>query len=129
MAKTVTCSNPKCMTVINTEGKEVGEKVECPKCGTPNKVLADFGSVFDISTIKEPEEGQKVFHPARQTCPNCGALLGVRATICPKCRADIRTGAVAAPTPVRKKKRSIVPLLVGLVVVAAIVVLLLRFVF
>ncbi len=129
MARTVTCSNPKCMTVINTEGKEVGETVECPKCGTPNTVLADFGSVFDISTIKEPEEGQKVFHPARQTCPNCGALLGVRATICPKCGADIRTGAVAAPVPVRKKKRSIVPLLVGLVVVAAIVVLLLRFVF
>lgn len=127
MPKTVTCSNPKCRTTINTEGREVGEMVECPKCGTPNQVLAEFGSAFDMSTIEEPEEGQEIFHPARQTCPNCGALLGVRAKRCPKCGADIRTGVVAEVV-VEEKKRNLVPLFVGLGIVVLIVVLVVIFV-
>ncbi len=123
MPETIKCTNPDCGATIDTKGMAIGGTVTCPKCGRENKVLAEFASAFDISTIKEPEEGQAIAHPARQTCPKCGALLGVRATICPKCGADIRTGAVAVRRAV-EKKRNLTPLFVGLGIVVLIVVVL-----
>ncbi|MBA7662965.1 hypothetical protein ES703_70998 [subsurface metagenome] len=48
-------------------------------------------------------------------------MLGVRTTICPRCGADIRTGAVGVRKVVAKK-RSHTPLFVGLGVVVLIVV-------
>ncbi len=123
MPETIKCTNPDCGATIDTKDMAIGETVTCAKCGRENQVLADFASAFDISTIKEPEEGQAIAHPARQTCPGCGALLGVRATICPECGADIRTGVVVV-RKVAEKKRSHTPLFVGLGIVVLIVVIL-----
>lgn len=123
MPETIKCTNPDCGATIDTKDMAIGGTVTCAKCGRENKVLAEFASAFDISTIKEPEEGQAIAHPARQTCPGCGALLGVRATICPKCGADIRTGAVGVQRVVAKKKNR-TPLFVALGIVVLIVVVL-----
>lgn len=131
MPDTIVCSNTECRAIIETKGKEIGETVECPKCGTPNQVLVDLGSAFDISSIELPKEGGKVYHPARQLCSNCGAVLGVRETFCPKCHADIRTGTVVIPpAPEEKKRRRAGPLLiiagvVGLIVLVVLVIVVL----
>lgn len=92
MPATVTCSNPRCRAAIPAAEKQVGDSVTCPKCGTENRILADFGTEFDISTIEAPQEGRGVHHPARLKCTACGALLGVRDAVCPNCGGDVRTG-------------------------------------
>ncbi len=93
MPATVTCSNPQCRAAIPAEGKEVGDSVTCPKCGAVNRVLADFGTEFDISTIETPDDAKpRVHHPARLKCTACGAILGVRDAVCPSCGGDVRTG-------------------------------------
>jgi hypothetical protein len=93
MPAMVTCPNPKCRTAIPADGKQVGESVTCPKCGAEARVFADFGTEFDISTIKAPQEGQApLHHPARLKCTACGAVLGVRDAVCPSCGGDVRTG-------------------------------------
>ena len=129
MSQTVTCSNPRCRTTINTEGKEVGQVVRCPKCGTENQVLAQFGSAFDLSGLTPPEGGNTVRHPARQVCENCGAVLGVRASICPKCHADVRTGAAIVNVGNERPRRNMKPLIIvgavlGIAIVAALIVVL-----
>lgn len=127
MTQEMTCSNAECQTVFTVEDKEVGDVVNCPKCDIQCTVLADFGADFDISTITPPEPGKSLHHPARQICTNCGAVLGVRAAICPYCRADIRTGA-AIMHPVEEKKRNLRPVLIyagvaGLVILGIVVLL------
>ena len=126
MAK-VTCLNAACHAAFNVEGKEVGDIVNCPKCGAPCTVLAEFGADFDIEVVKAPEPGKSLHHPARQICTNCGAVLGVRAATCPYCKADVRTGQ-AIKRQVEVKKKSNLPLLIaagGAVLVAILVVVLL----
>ena len=87
----IKCSNPECQGTFRVKDDLAGKKVECPKCGKPIQVPA--------------KSKKKRHHPARQECPNCGAILGVRETFCPQCGADIRTGEVSTgPT---KKKRKI----------------------
>ena len=129
MEREVTCSNTACGTVFKVEGKEVGDIVNCPKCDAQCTVLAEFGADFDLEVVEAPPEpGKSLHHPARQICSNCGAVLGVRAAICPYCNSDVRTGkAIQRQTEV--KKRNLVPVLiaagVAVVVVIAGVVLLL----
>ncbi len=120
MPRTMACTNLNCRATLNVEGREAGTKVKCPKCGAVNEVQMDLGAGFDISTITEPQEGQRIAHPARQTCPNCGALLGVRASICPQCGMDVRTGA-AVELKVEKKGK--MPLMLGIVGVVVLVVI------
>lgn len=104
MAKSITCSNPKCRTAIRAEGREVGDRIPCPKCGTVNQVLADFGTAFEIPELHAA--GQKVSHPARLVCTNCGAVLGVRAAVCPKCGGDVRTGKTIMRVTKEEKQRA-----------------------
>ena len=143
MPRTVTCSDAGCGVAIPVDGKEVGESVACPKCGTATQVLADFGDEFDIEgfeTAAPAEAGaanangtgngdrDHIAHPARQQCPNCGAVLGVRDAICPKCNCDIRTGA-AVHVVEEEKTFPLVPVLIGagvaLVIVIVVVVMVL----
>lgn len=113
MAKTVTCSNAKCRTVIPTEGRAVGDIVACPKCGTRNTVLAEFGTEFEIETIEAPK-AKPIHHPARLVCTNCGAVLGVRSVTCPQCGGDVRTGrTILRVTREEKERRGLGKLLFG----------------
>ncbi|KPK60353.1 MAG: hypothetical protein AMK73_08175 [Planctomycetes bacterium SM23_32] len=105
MSDTVTCPNPKCRATISTKGKAVGDKVQCPKCGTETQVLATFGDEFNISSIEVPQEGGHILHPARQVCTACGAVLGVRDAVCPSCGGDVRTGRTQVRITREQKKR------------------------
>ncbi len=104
MPKVVTCSNANCRASIPAEGKPVGEVIKCPKCGTNNTVLAEFGDEFEIETIEAPK-AKPIHHPARQVCTNCGAVLGVRAVTCPKCGGDVRTGRTIMKVTREEKER------------------------
>jgi len=128
MAANVKCTNPECGAVFQVERVEVGDTVVCPECGSEVEVREEFGDEFDTSTTEEPEEGGKVWHPARQQCPNCGAVLGVRAAFCPECGADIRTGAVAAVGEA-KRKFDFTPFLIGGGVIVALGILVVLVVF
>jgi len=128
MATNVKCTNPECGAVFQVERVEAGDTVVCPECGSDVEVREEFGDEFDTSTTEEPEEGGKIWHPARQQCPNCGAVLGVRAAFCPECGADIRTGAVAAMGEA-KRKFDFTPFLIGGGVIVALGVLVVLVVF
>jgi hypothetical protein len=91
--ETISCSNSKCPMIIDVADMQIGDIVKCPACGVPSKVLAEFDNAFDVETVQPLPEGERMHHPARQVCPNCRAVLGVRAAICPNCKADVRTGA------------------------------------
>lgn len=106
MPKTLTCSNSKCRAIMPAEGRQVGDIVRCPKCGTGNTVLADFGAEFEIETLETPKEAKPIHHPARQVCTNCGAVLGVRAVTCPKCGGDVRTGRTIMRMTREEKERA-----------------------
>lgn len=108
MPETIRCPNAQCMATIDVGDSQVGDLVKCPKCGTPAQVLFEFDSAFDVETIKPLSEGQRMHHPARQVCSNCGAILGVRAATCTNCKADVRTGA-AVVRKAEEKKRSVLP--------------------
>ncbi len=128
MSKVFTCGNPDCGTRAKAANREVGEILECPKCGQQGKVLAEFSQEFEIEA-EPPKKGQRQHHPARQQCSNCGALLGVRDAFCPHCNADIRTGtAVTAAPEVSKYPPWALPAAIGagvIVVLGVIIVLLL----
>jgi ribosomal protein L40E len=129
MERKVTCPNTACGAVFKVEGKEVGDVVNCPKCGGQCTVLAEFSAEFDLEVVEAPPEpGKSLHHPARQICSNCGAVLGVRAAICPYCNSDVRTGK-AVQRQVEVKKRNMAPVLIAagaavLVVVLGVVLLL-----
>lgn len=126
MAKTITCNNANCRRPIGVDGLDIGETVKCLNCGTPNQVLAEFGSEFDISTIEPLKKGDIMHHPARLTCTNCGAVLGVREAYCPNCHADVRTGAAVVYAPEQKRGLGVLWTILGviaiLVVLAAVTV-------
>ncbi|NLW51126.1 MAG: hypothetical protein GXY85_09850 [Candidatus Brocadiaceae bacterium] len=123
MDRNVTCSAAGCGTTFTVQNKEVGDIVNCPKCGGQCTVLADFGADFDLEVIEAPPDpGKSLHHPARQICSHCGAILGVRAAICPHCGSDVRTGqAVQRQVQVEKKSKAPVLIASG---VAVLVVLL-----
>jgi hypothetical protein len=129
MERKVTCSNAACGTTFVVRDREVGDIVHCPKCSAECTVLAEFGADFDLEMVEAPPEpGKSLHHPARQICSNCGAVLGVRAAICPYCNSDVRTGK-AVQRQVEAKKRNLAPVLIAagvavLVVVLAVVLLL-----
>lgn len=105
MPETIKCSNKECGTTINTEGVEIGETVECPKCGTPNQVLAQFGTEFQLDGLAPLKVGERISHPGRLVCTNCGAVLGVRDATCPSCGGDVRTGFTRMRITADEKKR------------------------
>ncbi len=138
MSKTVTCSDTGCGAVIPAEGKEIGATVTCAKCGAATQVLADFGDEFKIEGFEAPAPAKAgdgnggrghIAHPARQQCSNCGAILGVRDAICPKCNRDVRTGT-AVEVVVEEKTFPLVPVLIGaglgLVIIIAVVIAIVR---
>ena len=129
MPETITCSNPECKATIRVAGKAIGDIVNCPKCGTPNQVLASFDGFSDLELSEEEEHGAPdvTLHPARQICSNCGAVLGVRDATCRYCGADIRTGVAVITEKVEEKtSRPWIPVVivvgVGLLILAAILI-------
>jgi len=126
MAIKVECSNPQCRAAFQVKDELAGKKVRCPRCGNVIQVpespaVAAPGLGPDMSAGAE-QEGVR-FHPARQQCPNCGAILGVRVKYCPKCGADIRTGGIRDEKA--EKHMNLGPLVaagVAIVVLAAIVI-------
>jgi hypothetical protein len=118
MPTNVTCSNAECGASFEVPDEQAGGIVLCPECGTAVQVSAAGGDELeDLDAASAPQH-----HPARQQCPNCGELLGVRDAICRHCGADIRTGAVAEAA-VKRKKSKLVPVLVGGGIIVALAVL------
>jgi len=114
----VTCENPNCGAVFEVPDEEAGTVVACPKCGEPVEVPGG-GETAEV----QRSDGRKgVAHPARLRCPNCGALLGVRDAVCPKCGADVRTGA-AMQVRKAKKRMPLVPIAIGGGIVVALAIL------
>jgi len=129
MAIEVRCPNSDCGKGFKLRDSLAGKKVRCPGCGTVIKVP-------DRQAPPEPLH----YHPARQICTNCGAVLGVRAIICPQCGGDVRTGitqmritpeekeeaglAKALSAWKKKGKRGLplVPLLIGVVVLVGLLI-------
>ncbi|MFW6189069.1 MAG: hypothetical protein ACOC7T_01440 [Planctomycetota bacterium] len=140
----LTCTNEDCGEQFQVGDEMLGEMVECPNCGEavlvestePEQAFpteeslsldAGFGTEQGGSDAGEPAEAEEeeedlVWHPARQECPNCGAVLGVREATCPECGADIRTGAVSEG-PAEAEKFNWAPLIIGGGIVVALVVL------
>jgi hypothetical protein len=116
MTLRVTCANPDCLQVFEVADRMANQTVPCPNCGTESHVPAGFEQ-------KQGAENGKALHPARQHCPSCGAVLGVRAAVCPKCGADIRTGGLVQDTGRRRKRLDLGPILVGGGVVVGLLVL------
>ena len=79
-------------------------------------MLAEFSDDFEIETLTPRDAKAQMHHPARQVCTNCGAVLGVRAAICPKCHADIRTGQAVVTRQQVKTKKSSWPIVIGAIV-------------
>jgi len=129
MAIEVRCPNLDCRKGFKLRDSLAGKKVKCPACGTVIKVP-------DRQATPEPLH----YHPARQICTNCGAVLGVRAVICPQCGGDVRTGitqlritpeekeeaglakALSAWKKKGKKSVPLVPLLIGVVVIVGLLI-------
>ena len=122
MARKVTCSDPQCGAIFEVDDGMAGQSVLCPKCGTSTEVPA--GSADDREAVgsSAPGGGDVASHPARQQCPNCGTVLGVRDAFCPECGADMRTGVVVK-VGARKRKRNLTPFFVGGGIVVALAVL------
>ncbi len=128
----VTCSNPDCGKKFQVGSEMAGELVECPSCGASVYVLEPDGSLgeLELEGAAKAEGGAKehIAHPARQQCPNCGAVLGVRDAFCPECGADIRTGAAVTAT-VERKKVNLAPFLIGGGILVALVALIALIIF
>jgi len=108
MSIQVKCPHPDCGAVFQVGDEMKGETVECPGCNREVPV----GEGTESASAGQGEGTQGVVrHPARQQCPNCGAILGVREAFCPQCGMDIRTGEVAAPAVRRGFK--LLPILIG----------------
>ena len=136
------CSNPQCGIMLTLQDQLAGKKVRCPQCGTTIQVPEAGGAVGEalesqpapppqasVPPSEAPVPPQEAapakppgFHPARQVCTLCGAVLGVRVKFCPKCGADVRTGVAAeVQTKVEQKgKGPLVLVLVGAVVLAVL---------
>jgi len=85
MSIQVRCPNLACGRVFTVKDEAAGKKVRCSQCGM----------VFPVPTeTTGPQKGSASshYHPARRTCTNCGTVLSARATICPGCGGDVRTG-------------------------------------
>jgi len=103
----VECPNPDCGASFNVKDELAGRRVKCPRCGSVVTVPVGEGelNLFDSSEgdAGQEQERRVPFHPARQQCPQCGAVLGVREKFCPKCGADIRTGVVRQSKAAHKR--------------------------
>ncbi len=134
----VTCTNPECGETFPVGEDMLGETILCPRCARPVlvegeqkplEVLRAAGQQAraegEASRAGQPgTEPSRVHHPARQVCPACGAILGVRVTYCPNCGTDIRTGGISQEREARELGVSAVLLTGGLLVGLAVVVVL-----
>jgi len=113
MAIEVVCPNPGCAKAYRLKDEMAGKKVRCRQCQSVIEVPADgSGSApsSDDATTGLMLEGQDsssshVHHPARLTCTNCGAVLGVRDATCPQCGGDVRSGVTIMNISREEKER------------------------
>lgn len=99
----VTCGNPSCNASYVLVDDLAGCKFRCRNCqsviqvpGTPRAAAVAEGAAVQPGDLGEMGE-KGVVHPSRQTCPHCGANLGVRAyKYCPKCDRNLVTGKTRA---------------------------------
>ena len=125
MAQKVKCANPECGNVFEVEDGQRGQRVYCPKCGSPTQVPEAAAPAGEGPAGPKEEKPGVLSHPARQQCPNCGSVLGVRVAICPQCGADIRTGAAVKADEGKGKKFNLVPVVIGGSIVVGLAVLVL----
>ena len=111
MPDTITCTGPGCQAAIDVSDRKVGDLVPCPKCGRENTVLVPVAEDFEVEELKV--EGEKMHHPARLTCTNCGAVLGVRDAICKHCGGDVRSGITVLVSKEEKQRRGLFFLPIG----------------
>jgi len=113
MAIEVKCSNPQCGKIYRVKDEAAGKKFKCKQCQTvlvvpaaPGKQAMPPAPAADAASQFKPQASQH--HPARLTCTNCGAVLGVRDAICPGCGGDVRSGVtIMRITPEEKEKMGI----------------------
>jgi hypothetical protein len=88
------CPNPVCARAYRVKDESAGKKLKCRNCGTVIEVPGGPGGQTDTSTVAAAEESTSMprHHPARLTCTNCGAVLGVRDATCSSCGGDVRSG-------------------------------------
>jgi len=111
MAIEVVCPNPGCAKAYRLKDEMAGKKVRCRQCQSAIEVPADGAAASsDDATTGLMLEGQDspsahVHHPARLTCTNCGAVLGVRDATCPQCGGDVRSGVTIMNISREEKER------------------------
>lgn len=117
----VSCPNPACRRTLNLNDKFAGKKIRCPQCRTvisvPGAPVADAAGAKPVVPAGGPSAGADEraaeqaavphpYHPARQVCTNCGAVLGVRDAICPSCGGDVRSGVTVMRITADQKKKA-----------------------
>ncbi|MGD2174135.1 MAG: hypothetical protein PVJ27_01940 [Candidatus Brocadiaceae bacterium] len=105
MAIRVKCPNQQCGKVYTLKDELAGKKVRCTECRSVIEVpsAGDSGLALadDDEDLSLPD-----YHPARLTCTNCGAVLGVRDAICKNCGGDIRSGVTVMKITKEEKQRA-----------------------
>jgi len=106
---------------LNLDDKFAGKKVRCPQCRTvisvPGAPVAGAAAAKPVVAAGGPSAGADAraaeqeavphpYHPARQVCTNCGAVLGVRDAICPNCGGDVRSGVTVMRITADDKKKA-----------------------
>ncbi len=109
----VSCPNPACGRALSLREKFAGKKVRCPQCRAvifvPGASAAQAAAARTGGPAGEAAGQAGIphpFHPARQVCTNCGAVLGVRDATCPSCGGDVRSGVTVMRITADEKKRA-----------------------
>jgi hypothetical protein len=102
------CPNPVCARAYRLKDESAGKKLKCRNCGTVIDVPAAGAAPAETSTATAAAESTSLprHHPARLTCTNCGAVLGVRDATCPSCGGDVRSGVTIMRITEEDKQRA-----------------------